>query len=287
MNLDPCRPADAHVTLIYTANPDAPVVASRTSIPGATWATVAAIPGPKLLVTHHQEPELPSGDVGPNARFFLTEIDATDPRVPALSPAIAVPGLLLAARRDLLYTAVFPRAPARGTTLHVLRRRAGGVDVIGTIVLGGVGFFDSVVIEGEAAFAVAGGEILAIDLHNPARPALIARVPFAEGAGSRPYILGPVPGSCWCGAVASHRIAMAPRWFPPSTAWSRRAGPAPTGFSPRPAWPSFPGAPAAWRPSPSIARRMTRGLKAQRLRSAGQAVARAHRGSRTAVGRCR
>ena len=207
MNLDPCRPADAHVTLIDTANPDAPVVASRTSIPGATWATVAAISGPKLLVTHHQEPGLPSGDVGPNARFFLTEIDATDPRVPALSPAIAVPGLLLAARRDLLYTAVFPTAPARGTTLHVLRRRAGGVDVIGTIVLGGVGFFDSVVIEGEAAFAVAGGEILAIDLHNPARPALIARVPFAEGAGSRPYILGSGPGLLlvWGSGIASYR----------------------------------------------------------------------------------
>src|SRR5439155_8851438 len=122
----PCRPADAHLYLIDGSLPDAPAVAAKITIPGAGWATLAGLSGHKLLVTHLQDARQWRGDAGPDARFFVTEVDVTDPRTPVLSPAVAIPGLLLTARGDLLYTATFPPGDlhdSRRTTILTVSRR--------------------------------------------------------------------------------------------------------------------------------------------------------------------
>jgi hypothetical protein len=180
----PTRDAATHLTLVDVSNPDHPAVAASVAVPGARWAAVVTVEGTKLMVAHHADPEnLSHADLGPDGRFSLTEIDAADPSAPVVGAASATPGLTLAVRGPLVYTASLAKAAACGTgtksTLRVSRRQDDRrLTLLGSIELPGVYYNSRIFIQGEAAFATTDTEILAIDLRNPARPTLAGRAPL-------------------------------------------------------------------------------------------------------------
>ncbi len=182
------------ISFVDASDPDAPLLAGTATLPEAHWAAIIAVDGTKVLVAHHADRDTFGADTGPGGRFWLTEIDAANPAQPVVGSAIETPGLPVALRGSLLYSASLASSGRCGegktSTLRVSRRQADGhFTVIGTLALPGVRYDNHIFVQGEAAFVDTDKEVLAIDLHDPTRPTLAGRAPLA-GAWA-PEAVGP------------------------------------------------------------------------------------------------
>jgi hypothetical protein len=179
----PCMGPDADFYVIDLRDPDRPVVSAKITLPGALGVYGAGVSGTTFYASHY-EPFEDEDALGKkfirSYRQYLDRIDLADPARPVVAAKLNVPGHFLAARGDLLFTTDTTYSPSTGrpfTTLYSLYQPPGMARAYlqGSLLLDGTAGF---VVDGNAAFTVIDGELLAVDLVDFIHPRVVSRTPI-------------------------------------------------------------------------------------------------------------
>ncbi|HET9552012.1 MAG TPA: beta-propeller domain-containing protein, partial [Anaeromyxobacteraceae bacterium] len=129
------------VLLYDLADPDAPALAARVTLPTSGWSWGLTASGPYLWITHFEwEPD--SGTATASlGRYYVDRIDATDPAHPVLLPKVNVAGVFLSADASGARLATLePTWDGQAATsfLHVLELTdRGTARLVGSVALPG------------------------------------------------------------------------------------------------------------------------------------------------------